>query len=163
MGFFDNLFGAKPINEEALKHLLTLTKVGLAFLSGSDGGSVRISSLKNEIKFNLQCRSVFFEYKDNLGISEEALLKRQGGQCPLDIWEYFKSYVNIYSKPAPNGDGHEVTMESSMEMAERNTSAYLTALTNTLNSIYPQISINQSGDTISVLVSRSNKQNYSYR
>lgn len=163
MSIFKNLFQPKPLDSESIHHLNTLTKVGLAFLSGSDGGSIIVSANTKEIRFELICRANFFHYADDLGISEATLLENGYGQCPLDLWEYFKRYVDIYATPYRNGDGHEIEMNSSMEMPEQNTRPYLASLKEYLLSTYSDINVSVKDNSISILVPQSIKKNFTYR
>lgn len=162
MGLFDKLFGTKSIDESKYDILLSATKVGLAFLSGSDGGSLSLMKNRNSIQYILLCRSIFFVYQDELGIGVETLLKTCGGSCPPSLWKTFTNSV-IIKKLSKRTDGEELDIRTSLSIEKNTAELYLNQLCQQLKSIYPGVKINNDGYGIRIIVTGDNRANFTYR
>ena len=65
----------------------------------------------NSIQYFLTCRSTFFVYQDELGIGVEVLLKNQGGNCPLELWNAFVNEVDI-TKKSRSASGEQLAIQT---------------------------------------------------
>lgn len=150
------------IDFEVYDTILMLSKVGLAFLSGSDGGFVTFVNNSNSIAYILNCKSTFFMYRDDLGISEDALLKQQGGGCPPSEWKRFVNCVNVRSVSKRAG-AEELEFKSVLSLPRSNGSEYLRKLNADLSAIYPGINISLDSKGLSVIVTGDSRQKCIYR
>lgn len=164
MGLFSGLFGGgnKAIDESKYNILLSFSKVGLAFLSGSDGGSLSLISNGNSIQYILLCRSTFFVYQDELGIGVETLLKNQGGNCPLELWNAFVNTVDI-RKISKRTDGEQLDIRTAMPIEKGTSKLYFDKLAQSLVATYPGLRLENKGDSLSIIVPGSDTGKFSYR
>lgn len=164
MGLFSSLFGGgnKTIDENKYNILLSLSKVGLAFLSGSDGGSLSLVGNGDSIQYILLCRSTFFVYQEELGIGVETLLKQQGGNCPIKLWEAFENTVSI-RKGAKRTGAEELDIRTAMPIEKGTSKLYFDKLAQYLISVYPGLRLENKGDSLSIIVSGSDTGKFNYR
>lgn len=165
MGFFDKLFGTSKeevgvVDENKYIRLLKVTKVGLAFLSGSDSGAISLFNRGGSIEFFLSCRTTFFRYNRELGIGIDSLVK--GINCPGQEWNDFVEMTEMQIMPK-GIVGDDVIIKSKVQIRSNSYSMYLDKLCRDLRILYPGIQIDLNNREASILVSGSQKDNFKYR
>lgn len=152
----------KSIDDNKYNILRKLFKVGLAFLSGSDGGSISLVCNGNSIQYILLCRSTFFVYRDELGISLETLLKNHVGNCPAESWRFFENTVSI-SKGRKKDGADELDIRTVIPVEKGTAKLYFDKLEQYLSANYPGLHIEKKGDSLSIIVAGSVKEKCKYR
>lgn len=161
MGFFDWLLGSAShgaVNEEIYQNLVRLAKVSLALNSGGDSGIFSFSDDKNSIIFVTNGTNPFWVYRNELGISEEVLLKQQGGGCPPSEWKWYMNFMR-----SSQIDGEKYAFTAIIPVETRTAPVYLNRLAQFLKDTYPNINVSATSGKVSVYTSASDYNNASYR
>lgn len=162
MGIFSELFWGnnKTIDEKKYNVLLLLSKVGLAFLSGSDhGGNLMFFNQGSSIEYYLFCRSIFFNYR-KIGIGMDTLLKEYVGNCPLQLWEIYEESVNITSS---GSDNDKIEIRTLIPIEKNSSYTYFNKLSDNLKELYPEIDIQNKRDSLTISLRRDDKKFFTYR
>lgn len=146
------------LNESTFQNMVRLAKVSLALNSGGDSGMVSFSDDNSKIIFVTNGTNTFWEYRDELGISEEVLLERQCGGCPPSEWEWYMNFMRSVQI-----DGWKYCFTAIIPVETRSASAYLSKLAQFLKNTYPNITVTATNDKVSVYTRDSDRVNASYR
>lgn len=148
----------KELNESTFQNMVRLAKVSLALNSGGDSGMVSFSADQNNIIFVTNGTNTFWEYRDELGISEEVLLERQCGGCPPSEWEWYMNFMRSVQI-----DGWKYCFTAIIPVETKSAPAYLSKLGQFLKNTYPNINVATTNNEVSVYTRDSDRVNASYR
>lgn len=133
-------------------------RVGLAFLC-RDGGSITFVDRGGYIEFFLLSRTSFFQFMD-MGIGVNTLLK-DCGNCPPDMWNKFTRACSI-KKISHDFSEDDVEFRANISV-KNNSRKYLNELSKRLNTMYIGLASNNYQGQFTVIVSNSNKNQFTYR
>lgn len=146
------------LNETTFQNMVHLAKVSLALNSGGDSGIFSFSDDNSRIIFVTNGTNTFWDYRDNLGISEEVLLKQQCGGCPPSEWEWYMKFMRSVQI-----EGEKYSFTAIIPVETRSAPAYLTRLAQFLKNTYPNINVDATNGRVSVITRDSDRANASYR